>query len=59
MFGAHISTGQFDPGKLHEIWFAHRSEMDLETRMAIRIHLLLMDDLDQASDPIGDLWYSA
>jgi L,D-transpeptidase YcbB len=33
MYGAHMPTGQIDPKILHEVWFAHRSEMDLETQL--------------------------
>jgi L,D-transpeptidase YcbB len=33
MYGAHLSTGQIDPKILHEVWFASRAELDLQTRL--------------------------
>jgi len=51
MYGAHISTGQIDPRKLHEVWFAHRSEIDLETRLQQAVEADQVGELLQSLQP--------
>jgi len=51
IYAAHMSTGQIDPMILHEVWFAHRSEMDLETRLQHAVEANQVGELLQSLRP--------
>jgi L,D-transpeptidase YcbB len=52
MYGSQVLTGQIDPGKLQEVWFPNRSEIDLETRLQQAVEANHILDLLQSLRPM-------
>jgi murein L,D-transpeptidase YcbB/YkuD len=52
LYGAQITTGQINPRTLHEEWFAHRSEINLQSRLQQAVESNQVGELLQRLRPI-------